>query len=161
MCGWKYICMEVPIQWLLLRPRKDPWIYPLHVSLDLFTLPQPAPFQIFPFSLVLITWILVAIIWDKFFWWRTLQVCCHVPQGLNINVTVGIKREDNSGASHSVPSVASAGWLMCGWWSIASMKDNANCIQSQSILCTNGKSYAFQSFRVSSIPTTSNKRDSM
>ena len=31
----------------------------------------------------------------------------YVPQGLNINVTVGIKREDSSGASHSFPSVAS------------------------------------------------------
>jgi len=41
------------------------------------------------------------------------------------------------------------------------MKDNANCIQSQSILYIDGESYAFQSFHVSSIPTTSNNRTSM
>lgn len=130
-------------------------------------LPRPvyasttSAFPNIPFSLVLIAWILVAITRDNFFWRRTLQVCWHVPQGLNINVTVGIKREDNSGASHSVHSVASVERLMCGWWSIASMKDNANCIPSQSILCTNGESCAFQSFHVTFIPTTSNNRASM
>ena len=110
-----------------------------------------------PLQFTSITRILVAVTWDDIFSRGTLCACWHVPQGLNMNVTVDTKR----GRQQRCITFSSS----CGRFAvdggIASTKNNANCIQSKSILCTIGELYAFHSFPVSSTPTTCNNRASM